>query len=540
MVGRGATRQRAARTLFAPILLLALAVTGCDSSSTPPDGMPEYQSLHYLWNQGMSTVRYHSVRAGVASQHTLQFSINAATIRDDLQDGTGTSLGSTFLSISRANGTVMLGGCSAATFWHVPDRFQLAERTVTGTGPTVRMTHLLAPDNGMLLVADADGGMFRYIPSQSLWIRERVAESVSVTALCMDSTSENRRMFAGTALDGVYTRKVRDSVWTKLPAPPGSIQDLEADNSNGLFAVINNRLYYSIAPFNVWNALLVQPGNSDITDIALLRYSDRDAMMIVGTEGSGIAEMYVVSGFPASLRYGLAASLGPIRRVSTNIQTAFPVAAITGNPSQLLVAVESGLWLAVDVPGMELRAVTQSRSGANVFVATDRGVMMYDGVILRQRGLAGQNVVSVVSTPSGELYCGTEQGTWKSRDEGLTWSRLDANAFTTRVRSGFVMLPARLWEGWHWEAGALVEQQGQERVIMGRVIRHLDELILPDNGGRYSDVLVVRYGQEDEAGQLRRDTYSWTLYFARDFGPVLIEEFEGTTLAATSSVRSQP
>lgn len=485
-------------------------------------------------------VRYHSVRGGSTQRHTLQFSLNGATIRDDWQDGMGAPLGSTLLSISRTNGTIMFGGCSSSTFWHVPDRYQLAERTVTGTGPTVRMTHLLAPDNNMLLVADADGGMFRYIPSQSLWIRERVAESVTVTALCMDSTSDNRRMFAGTVLDGVYTRKVRDSVWTKLPAPPGSIQDLEADNSSGLFAVINNRLYYSAAPFNVWNALLVQPGNSDITDIALLRYSDREAIMIVGTEGSGIAEMYVVSGFPAALRYGLAASIGPIRRVATSTSAAFPVAAITGNPSQLLVAVESGLWLSVDVPGLELRAVTQSRSGANVFIATNNGVMMYDGVILRQRGLSGQNTASVVSTSSGELYCGTEEGTWRSRDDGLTWSRLDANAFTTRVRTGFVMLPARLWEGWHWEAGALVEQPGQERIIMGRVMRHLDELILPDNGGHYSDVLVVRYGQENEAGQLRRDTYSWTFYFARDFGPVLIEEFEGTTLVATSSVRSQP
>ncbi len=540
MVGRRSTWRRAAPLWCALLLLLTLVVAGCRDNPTPPDGMPEYQSVQYLWNQGQSTLRYHSVRGGLTQQHTLQFSMNGATIRDDWHDGSGTSLGSTLLSISRANGTVMLGGCSAATFWHVPDRYQLAERTVTGTGPTVRMTHLLAPDNGMLLVADANGGMYRYIPSQSLWIRERVDESIAVTALCMDSTSENRRMFAGSSLDGVYTRKVRDSVWTKLPAPPGSVEDLEADNSNGLFAVINNRLYYSTAPFNVWNALLVQPGNSDITDIALLRYSDQDAIMFVGTQTSGIVEMYVISGFPASLRYGLAASSGPIRRVAANMQTAFPVAAITGSPSQLLVAVESGLWLSISVPGMDLRAVTQSRSGANVFVATDKGVMMYDGVILRQRGLAGQNVVSVVSTASGDLYCGTEQGTWRSRDEGLTWSRLDANAFTTRVRSGFVMLPARLWEGWHWEAGALVEQQGQERSIKGRVMRHLDELILPDNGGRYSDVLVVRYGQEDEAGQLRRDTYSWTFYFARDYGPVLIEEFDGTVLVATSSVRSQP
>jgi photosystem II stability/assembly factor-like uncharacterized protein len=54
-----------------------------------------------------------------------------------------------------------------------------------------------------------------------------------------------------------------------------------------------------------------------------------------------------------------------------------------------------------------------------------------DGETWIQAGLSGENAYSVSSPQTGHLYVGTDSGTYRSIDAGLTWSRVESLSFPT-------------------------------------------------------------------------------------------------------------
>jgi hypothetical protein len=68
--------------------------------------------------------------------------------------------------------------------------------------------------------------------------------------------------------------------------------------------------------------------------------------------------------------------------------------------------------------------------------------------------------------------------------------------------------------------------------VTGRVMHHFDELILPDNRGRYENAIAVRFARESTAGEPAGQSYMWMGYFVRGKGLVYIEESRSASVVA--------
>lgn len=509
---------------FAMLLAIAAVMTAC-SDPTSPGEPTEYRSVDYMWSPARSPYQYRSLSDDPNDAHRLQFSLNSSSIRDEHIDGSQTVLESTMLAMSSGNGTFVLGGCNEHTLFHIPPHLRFADYHSTQTGPIVMATRMLSLDPTTLLVAEKSGGMYRYDLPSKLWTVENMP-GANVTSLCMDSTATDRRIFAGTRNDGIYTRRVSDSSWQRLPAPAGIVQDLEADVSRGIFAVINKSLHYSRPPFSAWERFALQPGSDDLTDIAIIRYSATEAWLYTASERSGIGEMLLIGNAPVRYSFESASLTGPIHRICADVSAAFPVVAAGSSPTRLLVAPQPGLWIPLSV-NFTINDVQQSRRGPRVFIAKDDGLDAFDGVSFMSSGLQGRKVISIHVSPAGDIYCGTDAGTYLSRDDGASWIRIDMTTIMTNSRTGLIVMPSRLWKGFTWEAARLTPDGIIEHAVTGRVLEHLDELRLPDGLGTYTDVLVIRYAQETENGGVRPGTAYWTSYFVRNIGLALIERNGG-------------
>ncbi len=512
-------------------------IPACSDSVDPGDAQ-EYASSDYIWNRSRSPFNYVAITAGLAEAHSLVFSLNSGSIRDERLDASKTVVASTMLSMSGNNGNYVLGGCGDQTLFQLPADLRFADHFETLPGPQIRAARMLSLDGSTILVAEQNGGLYRCDVSAKRWSTERFP-AILITALCMDSAAGNRTLFAGTRDNGIYMRRESDSSWLKLPAPPGVVQDIEADVSRGVFAVIDRSLYYSRPPFTTWRSFPVQPGGGDLTDIAIVRYSANEAWLFTASEQSGIGEMLLLGEFPVRFSMVRDSPASPIHRISGARDAAFPVVAAGSAPAALRVAPQFGLWLSIPV-SFSINDLCQSRNSPKVFIATDNGIMSFDGVACTSGGMQGHKVISVHVSPSGNVYCGTDSGTYQSRDDGASWSRLDMSSTATRSRTGLILMPARLWKGLYWDAARLTQDGITDVRISGRVIEHLDELRLPKNLGAYTDVLVVRYAQEAESGVPLPGRMYWTCYFARSIGLVLIDRNDGNGTVSQRALPAQP
>lgn len=520
------------------LLLGIVCLLPACSDSVDPGNAQEYTSSDYIWNRSRSPFNYVAITAGSADAHSLVFSLNSGSIRDEHLDGSKTVIASTMLSMSGNNGNYVLGGCGDQTLFQLPADLRFTDHFDTQHGPQVRAARMLSLDGSTILVAEQDGGLYRCDVSTKRWTAERFP-AVLITALCMDSAAGNRNLFAGTRDNGIYMRRASDSSWLKLSAPPGVVQDIEADMSRGVFAVIDRSLYYSRPPFTTWRSFPVQPGGGDLTDITIIRYSANEAWLFTASKHSGIGEMLLFGEFPVRFSMISDSVSNPIHRINGERDAAFPVVAACSAPPSLRVAPQFGVWISIPV-SFSINDLCQSRNSPKVFIATDNGIMSYDGVTCTPGGMQGHKVISIHVSPSGNVLCGTDSGTYQSRDDGASWSRLDMSSFTTRSRTGLILLPARLWKGLYWDAARLTPDGITEVRITGRVIEHLDELRLPQNLGAYPDVLVVRYAQEAGTGLPLPGRMYWTCYFARAIGLVLIDRNDGNGTVSQRALPAQP
>ena len=194
-----------------------------------------------------------------------------------------------------------------------------------------------------------------------------------------------------------------------------------------------------------------------------------------------------------------------------------------------------GNWASVLIPaGYRLTTVCQSDHGGVVLIGSETGMLRFDGAPVQPSGLEGQQILSLHHGNDGAFYCGTTEGSYRSSSDGLQWTRVDRSPVLQRSPTGLTLLPATFAVGTHWDAGNIVIDSGRVAVLTGRVLEHFDEFILPENKGRFEDVVVVRYAQETPEGNRVQEEYAWTIYYARGLGPVYIEEyFQGRSQAKT-------
>ncbi len=537
MVKTQHTRSRAAsvRTMAFPVMLLMLlALAACSDSPSEPVPTGAFSNTQYLWPAQPGTLRYTRSVGNSVSTHELQFSSGSIT---DVQLGSGGSIiRSTLLTRGNRGSGVALTGCDDATAFHLPATLRFQDHLTTVEGPEIRTSEWLTVDARTLLAADGPA-LFRYGINENSWVQEAVPWTSEILCLARDSASSPARHFAGTATDGVFMRRQGESNWQKLPAPPGAVKDIAIDAGGVIFAVIDASLYVSRAPHTLWSEFTIPQLASNVTSIGILPLNPYQSTLYIGTVIDGIAQVLLQDSYPA--HFGMTGRLGSERIEDVRTSYASPYGAVgIANPPMLYVSPGlSGIWASVPMSGVSaLTAVSQSDYSGTVLIGSNAGLFRFDGAPPVASGLQGSHIHALHYGADGVFYCGAESGSYRSADEGQVWTRIDRGNVVQRESGGFLLLPTRFAVGSSWDAGTLIEQGEGTKNLTGRVLTHFDEMLLPDDAGRYTDVMVVRYAAEHADGSAQGNGYSWTVYYAAGHGPVYIEEYENGTLAATTAL----
>ncbi len=516
-------------TLLTALTAGAIVLSAC-SDATGPHDEGRFRGREYLWESGSGLRQFTVLRGGMQYRHLLRFSSEGKL--EDLQtDEQSHPLARTHWNFSGSGGRI--SGCGEHTLWHLPGEYRLEEIRFPVPGPEVRGSSILSLDASNYLVGCVDSGLYHYSSTRSEWYRMDFPGRGSIVAMCKDSTAGNMTLFAASA-DGVYSKARNDSGWNRLPVPAGSVQDLEISDPDYLFAVIDHSLWFSARPFLSWSRFMVQPGDGQINDIAILPLEKNQSLLLVATETKGIAYVQLVNSLPAQLVYSERSGYENVRCLVTSPRAPYAAVAIS-NPPLLFVAPGTGVWIGIPVPtSATLTCVAQSAMTGTVLVGSDQGIYRFNGQPPQASGLQGRMIRALHAGPDNAFYAACDDGFYRSPDEGATWTRIDGGSILARGTTPWQILPVSFDVGSTWHAATLSRTDGTTIAVTGEVLNHFDEIILPDERGRYDDAVVVRFTLGRVPGAGSGNDYTWTVYFVRGKGIVCIEETSGGSIVAKS------
>ncbi|PLX23118.1 MAG: hypothetical protein C0600_15715 [Ignavibacteria bacterium] len=515
------------------LLLGALLAFGACSENVGPTPEGEFRADAYYWQSGSAAAEYLVDRNGNTEHHQLQFT--GSSIIDIRYDGSNTILAETTLESGVHNGTLALTGCGMHSLLALPSHLRFKDDIRTQAGPIIHATRWLQFDSQTFIAADGPD-LYTYDVSSSTWNENTTAWTSDILEMAVDSGSGGKKLYVATAQDGIFSSLAGETVWTTIPVARGTLMDMAVDMDGVIFAVIDNELMVSRPPYDEWTTFTVASMATDVSCIALERATSAESVLFIGTITNGVGEVLLVTGWPAQLSVNERFKNTRITDISASKYSPYVAVAISDPPELHVSPISIGNWASVPISGSRrLTCVSQSHRSAAVLIGTESGMLRFDGAPSSSSGLLGKHILSVDYGMDGSFYCGTTEGTYRSLDEGRNWSRIDDQGTVVREATGFNLLPESFSLSSTWDAGTLLLQGTGELRLTGRVLSHFDELLLPDNSGSFEDVIVVRYAAEDAGGTVLTGHNSWTIYYARNIGPVYIEEMENGSLIASST-----
>lgn len=518
------------------LLLCAAALLAACSDTVGPEPEGELRASAYFWSNGASSATYVSDRNGRVEQHLLRFT--GTTIIDTRYDEFSTVLAETSLQSVTRNGARELTGCSIHSLMALPPYLRFKDDIQTQPGQAVHATGWQQLSNSSYLVASRNK-LFEYHAMSSEWTEEPVPWTSDIVTMAVDSSIGESFIYVATRSDGIFRRATQEKNWLLIASPPGDLEDAAVDKEGVIFAVIKTELRIARPPYDEWPLFTVSELASDVSCIELEQVTAAESILLVGSMSNGISEVLLVAGWPAQLSVSTRFGSARITDISSSVYSPYIGVAIS-NPPQLHVSpIGVGNWAVVPITGSSpLTCVSQSNRSAAVLIGTESGLLRFDGAPTSASGLTGEHILSLEYGYDGSFYCGTTNGSYRSLDEGRKWNRIDEQGTIVRETTGFTLLPETFSVASTWDAGTLLFEGAGELRLTGRVLSHFDELILPDNAGRFDDVIVVRYAPEDASGSVAAGQYSWTAHYARNIGLVYIEEMEnGAVVASTHFVQ---
>ncbi|MCB2203848.1 hypothetical protein KQI65_03800 [bacterium] len=515
--------------LLAVCALGVLLIPACTDSVSPPAEVT-YSAGNYLWGTTPPPIRYYRETGERTEIHILEFENGA--VLDTRYDTLGSRLGSTTLHRQHTNGTDILLGCNAYSLPYVPEHLRFQPYLYTVPGPEVAARSWMNMDRDLIFIGGKNGTLYRFRPASDEWEAIEIAWSSPVTALNRDLRASGQLLVA-TESEGLFRLGIYDSTWTHIATPAGSISDIECDGNGALFVVIDGHLYVRHPERASWDPFPLPSLAENVTHIAIINYDFTHSMLFVGRHDGALAQIHLQSSWPTQLTTSDNPGTESIVQIRASLGSPYSAVAVAMPPVLYVTPENSGFWASVPLPStIRPTAVCQSDISGDVIVGTEDGVYRFDGSPVRRSGLEGQHVYSLHFGKDNAFYCGTGIGTYRSVDGGINWTRIDATPQIRQQQSGMTLLPASFAVGSSWTAGQVLTGGSVGVELHGRVLEHFDRLLLPGDRGTYNDVIAARYALEDATGSPQPGSYYWTIYFARDRGPVFIEEVIDNNIVA--------
>lgn len=518
--------------------LLLCLVTGCKQTLTAPAEVdPSPLDSSFFWTASTHSVtfeRFDTVTNGPLV-HTLTFSGAAS----DVQINDQSVNGSHAMHAENSDGYTLLGGIDASTFLRIKgDDFIMLSDTIAYRKDTMKIESIIRTSDGTIVVGTDVGGIYYYDRGASTWKGLALASSPHVTALACDSaaTFATTTIFAG-ASTGIYSIKNGQIV------------------SSNLLITDAKQLVVGTSDKKFYNLLIQTPSNVYYNFLPnVLLYSLNAGKLFVGATVTAVAvdrnpkTIYV--GVYNAGTYGILSfneASGTYQVPSYTPLSNIPVRAIVASADKNLARAITANILYTTTNGGESWSVTGQYSkggftslalGAHTYIGTEKeGVLTYDGGVFSPvTGFPSRNVAFLYAFDKYLIAANEEEIVTTSDAAGSNWSVSKPTIIETqflRTPGSFRVLKAGMKVSDTWNAGTYAMPDGNGSFLplplTARVMAHYDEVTTKsavDNTKQYvyHDVYAVRFAYESSPNTVSGTLTSWTVYFAKNRGPVLIEE----------------
>jgi hypothetical protein len=498
--------HRAALLWSVAFLALVLSAAGC---AVPIDSTPQsgkfLDASAFFWTRSdlERGVHYEITGDSTTEHHTL-----TSSDRIHITDVTSTSTGA--LLMRAGTDSIVVDSISTHTIFLLPPGFEFGGRAPIG----VPLTTVIQNDD-RILAGSRQNGIY-YTDDRSTW---QVADGVtgSVNALANDSLT--RRLVAASA-DSLLVSTTNGMSWRVLARPhPGiDIHALAADGQGRVYVGYASTYGVEQMDSSLKQLNSFAPGVADVISIAITKIAIRN---YVGVATANLVTLYNDSS----------------RELATFAHSAITELQRVGPASMVLVA-DNGLT-DLSIPGLnssvepgsateELRCAAPFN--AETYAGSSNGTLYrFASSGASNLGRASASINRMFVDTSGTVLMATDDGLWSfsgSSVQRMNGPYMDqprnaapALLLLTRVNNSLQM-------GDSWSAGNLYISAVQTSVpVTARVLDHVDTLLSPA-GVSFGETYVVRYGFESQNATLSAGfPVYWLVYYSRDAGPTIIEEY---------------
>ncbi len=506
--------------VFLACLMLG-ALLSC-SRITAPQLTQTSDPSHYFWKHD-TTMRY-VTRDSLANVSALQ-TITFRGTDDSLVDISDAQSKWFASKCSVSDSSVDVSGLGSNSFLPIPSHLSISSDS--GYLRKATVLTLLGDEKGSIIAGTDSGGLFMFDATSMNWLADSLSGVNRIIALAREGTNVYAASQNGSSLlssDGGLS-------WIRLTTTLPNISSVAVTNIAGIpgaFAIAGGRMYQVQGN----TATVFQPAQSYTT--TLLYYSSSgNGSLFIGTIDGQILEWDgitlsaqvlkggitdPVTAIEASVRdvhVGTSSGLVYIR--NQNMVLWNPLIRVTGTVTSLLSDLNTNSLLIAGSSGLTSYDITNGTTTTLLQIPVSQITRDQSGYMV----LCGDGTIQYSANPSAP---------WLAADKGLSASA------TIRQDRPLTLLRGTLDVGAGWSAANVLDiTSGSRHALRARVINHYDRYVSPI--ATFQNVLLVRYCRElngmPDYSQL---PYSWLVYYQKDVGPILIQEFYKQSLLRESSL----
>jgi hypothetical protein len=508
------------------IILIIGMFAGCDNNSiAPSSNTSEYTLAGYFW-QDYSPRLYSTQENGVSYTHSLIFfnDGDSVRIRDERSDALGGPPVTSIVSYSTdpASGAVHFRQFIDPSLFRFPVGVNVSGSFTTDTA---KLTALLPISTTDVLAGTENGGVMRYSSISGSWTQTELSASAPVIKL-VKGRAPSQTIAAITSSD-IWISEDDGTTWDRVDSYTyGPIVDVAISKNGSVIVASGKNLHFSTEPYSNWSDL----GLSNTISAIGIRSEDFFSILYVGTSsGKLLSFTYQEPGFTFNPLVDIETfSSNSIQRIYTPTSSIFKSVVLTSDVFlyiEVLDVVEPRPFPFI----VSSFAPTSIETVA--LVAMEKSIYITDFVSVLNplsdipAGVRG--VYDMVYTGSYHMAL-TDFGAFISNDAGLSWGLSDNGLIGNGDYTGLMLLADNQPVGGTWDAGVIDKGPGasMSAILTSRIEQHLDELRTADGSQSYYDVLMIRYAVEN-SGVPESGWPFWRIYYSRNVGPVMIEEYDG-------------
>lgn len=519
-------------------IFFSLAFLSCSPGIVDPPPASPGKAAEYFWSADISTANYErlDLLTGDRSKLDLDFRHDSTTITT-VSGVTSNATTEQFRYRITNEGIFLDNTYGANSLLPLPEGFKLVDTISRHLSVPRKVKHVLVIDASKYIAVDEDKRLYYTSNAGDAWsIAAGDFDGNEITSLELGWYGE---VYAGTESKLLYRSTDFGKTWKRSPIT--FLREITAmttsiDSSASIYFAVNEEDVYSLINL-ADTARIAGPLEQDVTALAATLVQGNYFLTAGTKKGIYFTDLNKLN----ARWYAAKSDVVCLAMVSVNYEKLYTLVEESG-AVKLLQSVGGGSsWSPVQIPSLEYKPQHLAYEAGWLLLASEKVAYLYDS--------RNNYVPMKVALPVSEIYdlssregifaLATDKGIFRIKSGDTTWENISSTGITEEVDSiltvpGSIILMKTdehgLDSGRSWEAGMCQGNiQGVAANYYATAFVHeaQDSLIVEDK--RYADVIPISYIFSSSPGNTRitDGTPYMVIYYARNIGPVLIEQFIG-------------